>query len=41
LRPCATLSWAHPIGFLSRLGDYGVATIQQTQEELLDETSNA
>ena len=37
----ARLAGISRVEFLSRLGDYGVATFQQTEEELLDEIRNA
>jgi predicted HTH domain antitoxin len=37
----ARLAGVSRVEFLGRLGDYGVATFQQTEEELLDEIRNA
>jgi predicted HTH domain antitoxin len=37
----ARLAGISRVEFLSRLGDDGVATFQQTEEELLDEIRNA
>jgi predicted HTH domain antitoxin len=37
----ALLAGVSRVEFLQRLGDYGVATFQQTEEELLDEIGNA
>jgi predicted HTH domain antitoxin len=37
----ARLAGISRVEFLSRLGDYGAATFQQTEEELLDEIRNA
>lgn len=37
----ARLAGVSRVEFLQRLGDYGVATFQQTEEELLDEIRNA
>jgi len=37
----ARLAGISRVEFLSRLGDYGVATFQQTEDELLDEIRNA
>jgi len=37
----ARLAGISRVEFLSRLGAYGVATFQQTDEELLDEIKNA
>ena len=37
----ARLAGISRVEFLSRLGGYGVATFQQTEEELLDEIRNA
>jgi len=37
----ARLAGISRVEFLDRLGDYGVATFQQTEQELVDETRNA
>jgi len=37
----ARLAGVSRVEFLERLGDYGVPTFQQTEEELLDEIRNA
>ena len=37
----ARLAGVSRVDFLSRLGAYGVATFQQSEEELLDEIRNA
>ena len=37
----ARLAGVSRVAFLERLGDYGVPTFQQTEEELLDEIRNA
>ena len=37
----ARLAGVSRVEFLSRLGAYGVATFQQTEEELMDEIRNA
>ena len=37
----ARLAGVSRVEFLQRLGDYGVATFQQTEEKLLDEIGNA
>ena len=37
----ARLAGISRVEFLQRLGDYGVATFQQTEEELIEEIANA
>lgn len=37
----ARLAGVSRVEFLSRLRDYGIATFQQSEEELLDEIRNA